>query len=100
MRSHSLLCSGARACSDFVLNPSRTDTIFLAKVRSLRKSVGAEKVKGRFRWVKEALSVVGHTSFQTSGETFFPEKKGSSVNCLKTHLKICEVYTIAEQIKP
>lgn len=95
-----MLCSGARACSDFVLNLSRIDTMFLARVRNPRKPVGAEKVKGRFRWVKAALSVVSHTSFHTSGETFFPEKKGSSVNCLKTYLKICEVYTIAKQIKP
>lgn len=74
-RSHSLLCSGARACSDFVLNLSRIDTMFLARVRNPRKSVGAEKVKGRFRWVKAALSVVSHIVSILLGKLSFLRRK-------------------------
>lgn len=34
--------SRATACSHFILNLSRIDTMFLAKVMSLRKPVGAD----------------------------------------------------------
>lgn len=77
----------ARAHSDFTLNLSIIETMYLEKVMTLRKPVGTAQPRGRFGCAEAALSVSDSIFYISGFLGFFLRKGFQSLNCLKTHLK-------------